>query len=87
MTDLFPSRRDESGDRLGRDKDFYGPKHWAARGELSDVSEEFVATKEYSRGRSKRQDQTRYQQEDPYYHGMSARVPMFKVPKQDKDSR
>jgi len=82
---LRHSRRDESGDRLGRDKDFYGPKHWATRGELSDVSEEFVAAKEYSRGRSKRQEQTRYQQEDPYYHGMSARVPMF--PKQDKDSR
>jgi len=57
---LRHSRRDESGDRLGRDKDFYGPKHWATRGELSDVSEEFVAAKEYSRGRSKRQEQTRY---------------------------
>lgn len=83
---LRQSRRDESGDRLARDKDFYGPKHWAARGELSDVSEEFVA-KEYSRGRSKRQDQGRYHQEDPYYHGLSAR-PMYPNPvsKQDKES-
>ena len=84
---IFILRRDESGDRLARDKDFYNqPKHWAARGELSDVSEEFVA-KEYSRGRSKRQDQGRYHQEDPYYHGLSAR-PMYPHPvsKQDKES-
>jgi len=68
---LRNSRRDESGD--------FPPKHWAVRGE-SDV------TQGYRRGRSQPGEHQRYHQEDPYYHGLSARVPVFPVSKKDKES-
>jgi len=77
------SRRDESGERQVRDKDYYVPKNWAVRGEISDVSEEYMV-KGYPRGRSKKT--TDHQQEDPYYHGLSARVPAFATTKQEKES-
>ena len=83
---MFPwtfSARDESGERQVRDKDYYVPKNWAVRGEISDVSEEYMV-KGYPRGRSKKT--TDHQQEDPYYHGLSARVPAFATTKQEKES-
>jgi len=92
---LRQSRRDESGDRLTRpEKELYGPRHWAGpgRGELSDVSEEYVtsvaplAAKEYTRGRRHRGEGAARYQEDPYYHGLSARVPSFPASKQEKES-
>ena len=39
--------------------------------------------KGYPRGRSKKTD---HHQEDPYYHGLSARVPAFATTKQEKES-
>lgn len=78
---LRNSRRDESGDRAGRDKEYLGPKHWAVRGDSSSD-----LPQGYHRGRSKKPDQQRYHQEDPYYHGLSARVPVFPVSKQEKES-
>lgn len=81
------SRSDESGERAVRDKDYYVPKNWAVRGEISDVSEEYMGKgfmeKGYPRGRSKKSD---HHQEDPYYHGLSARVPAFATTKQEKES-
>ena len=74
-------------DKDKKDKDYYEPKNWAVRGELSDVSEEYLGKgfmeKGYPRGRSKKAD---HHQEDPYYHGLSARVPAFATTKQEKES-
>ena len=91
------ARRDESGDRLGRERDYYGPQHWPPPAELSDVSEEMGGGGGHGaarpgrgagRGRSKGAG-PRYgghQPEDPYYHGLSARVPAFPAPKVDKET-
>ena len=64
--------------------------HWASPnrgGELSDVSEEYDTSRalepDYSRGRRQVPGGRRIQhQEDPYYHGLSARVTSF--PRQEK---
>jgi len=86
---LRQSRRDDSNDRLAReDRALYG--HWASPnrgGELSDVSEEYATSRaleaDYSRGRRHIPGGRRIQhQEDPYYHGLSARVTSF--PRQEK---
>ena len=78
-----------------RDKDYYVPKNWAMRGaENSDLSEEYMAKgfmeKAYGgggRGRSKRGGAVvDHHNEDPYYHGLSARVPAFATTKQEKES-
>ena len=77
----FVIRRDDSNDRLAReDRALYG--HWASPnrgGELSDVSEEYATGgADYSRGRRQGSGRRRLQhQEDPYYHGLSARVTAF----------
>lgn len=86
------SRRDDSGDRLVReDRGLYGPRHWASpnRGELSDVSEELATsggappvTRDFTRGRRQRVQH----QEDPYYHGLSARVTAFPPSHQEKET-
>ena len=85
-------RRDDSGDRLVReDRGLYGPRHWASpnRGELSDVSEELATsggappvTRDFTRGRRQRVQH----QEDPYYHGLSARVTAFPPSHQEKET-
>ena len=76
-------RRDESGDR--KDKEYFPPKHWA---DLPQGGGGGGGGGGYHhhRARSKNQDRQRYHQEDPYYHGLSARVPVFPVSKQDKES-
>ena len=89
-------RRDDSGDRLAReDRGLYGPRHWASpnRGELSDVSEELASggapmvTRDFTRGRRQGPGARRVQhQEDPYYHGLSARVTAFPLSHQEKES-
>lgn len=89
-------RRDDSGDRGDRlrlvreDRGLYGPRHWASpnRGELSDVSEELatsgapLVTRDFTRGRRQRVQH----QEDPYYHGLSARVTAFPISHQEKET-
>ena len=83
-------RRDDSGDR--KDKEYFPPKHWAVRGEPADLPQGGGGGGgggggyHHHRARSKNPDRQRYQQEDPYYHGLSARVPVFPVSKQDKES-
>ena len=45
-----------------------------------------LAAKEYTRGRRHRGEGAARYQEDPYYHGLSARVPSFPASKQEKES-
>lgn len=84
---LRNSRREESGER--KDKEYFPPKHWAVRGDPGDLAQGGGGGGggyHHHRARSKNPDRQRYQQEDPYYHGLSARVPVFPVSKPDKES-
>lgn len=88
--------RDESGQRgRGHDKDYYGPQSWAVKSShqtaLTDeyLEEEMVAhmkKKIQGRGRAKQNKSAEViRQEDPYYHGLTARVSAFSGSKQDKE--
>ena len=84
---MFLVRREESGER--KDKEYFPPKHWAVRGDPGDLAQAGGGGGggyHHHRARSKNPDRQRYPQEDPYYHGLSARVPVFPVSKPDKES-
>ncbi|XP_023320851.1 uncharacterized protein LOC111695678 [Eurytemora carolleeae] len=78
-----------------KERDYYGPQNWAVKGGVNDLSDEYIEdemnlglkSKLPSRSRTrnnKKTDEKMDRLDDPYYNGMSARVPAFgrKVEKQ-----
>lgn len=77
------------GAEVGRkEREYYGPQNWAVKGGINDLSDEYVEeemnhglkNKGQSRSRNrnlKKMDDKRERQDDPYYHGLSARVTAF----------
>merc|ERR1719510_467522 len=87
--------RDDSGAGSGdKDAQYYGPQNWCDKGAQQDVSDDYpeetpVRQKNNSRTRAalmKKAEEKR-RQDDPYYCGLSARIPNFSQKKTRNGAR
>jgi hypothetical protein len=85
--------RDDSNQRADKEKDYYGPQNWASKGmqqELSDdyLEEELPAPRQKANPRTRaallKKAEEKRRQDDPYYCGLSARIPNFSQQKVER---
>jgi hypothetical protein len=80
----------------GKEKEYFPPQNWVQKGGVNDLSDDYIEEEmnmalkgrggtRGQRYRNKKGDEKRERLDDPYYHGMSARVTAFTQKNREKN--